>query len=82
MSRRGRRPTPPQDRAVKLTVTIPNRLREELHDAAVADTRSISNFLTLLINRALGARRSTQPDAPATPDGGPMSRDRQPPDPC
>ena len=61
MSRRGRRPTPPQDRAVKLTVTIPNRLREELHDAAVADTRSISNFLTLLIVRALGARRSTHP---------------------
>jgi hypothetical protein len=61
MSRRGRRPTPPQDRAVKLTVTIPNRLREELHDAAVADTRSISNFLTLLINQALAARRATQP---------------------
>ena len=70
MSRRGRRPTPPQDRAVKLTVTIPNRLREELHDAAVADTRSISNFLTLLIVRALGARRSTQIAPPATPPGG------------
>ena len=61
MSRRGRKPTPPQDRAVKLTVTIPNRLREELHDAAVADTRSISNFLTLLIMNALAARRATQP---------------------
>ena len=86
---RGRRPTPPHDRTSKLTVTIPNRLREELRDAALSDTRSISNFLTLLIVRALGARRpphvsppSTQVVPAATPPGGPMNRDSQAPDLC
>ena len=61
MPSRGRTPTPPEERTSKLTVSIPTRLREALHAAAVADTRTVSNFVTLLIVEALAARSSTRP---------------------
>ena len=56
MSCPGRRPRPPHERTAKLTVSIPSRLRQELHAAAVADTRTVSNFVTLLIVEGLAAR--------------------------
>ena len=61
MSHSGRRPTAPHDRTSKLTVSIPSRLRQELRAAAVADTRTVSNFVTLLIVEGLAARSRTQP---------------------
>jgi len=60
MSRPGRRPTPPHERTTKLTVSIPSRLRQELRAAAVVDTRTVSNFVTLLIVEGLAARSRTQ----------------------
>ena len=60
MSRPDRRPTPPHDRTSKLTVSIPTRLRQELRAAAVADTRTVSNFVTLLIVKGLAARTATR----------------------
>ena len=61
MSRPGRRPTPPHERTTKLTVSIPSRLRQELRAAAVVDTRTVSNFVTLLIVEGLAARSQIQP---------------------
>ena len=55
-----RRPTSPDDRTSKLTVSIPTRLRQELRAAAVADTRTVSNFVTLLIVEGLAARTPTR----------------------
>ena len=54
-----RGPTPPQHRTAKLTVSIPVALRQAVLAAALADTRTLSNFVTLLIREALAARSTT-----------------------
>jgi len=56
MPRNESQTTAPPERTARLTISIPARLRRELRAAATADTRTVSNLVTLFILEGLAAR--------------------------
>jgi hypothetical protein len=55
----------PRRRTVKITLSIPIRLQQEVRAAALAESRSTSNFVTVVLAAALAAR-SNEPVAART----------------